>query len=31
METGRIVQRGSYADLIQQPGLFAELVKRQIA
>lgn len=31
MEAGRIVQRGSYADLVQQPGLFAELVKRQIA
>ncbi|MGZ3394650.1 MAG: hypothetical protein ACXWPK_11490, partial [Isosphaeraceae bacterium] len=30
MEAGRIVQRGSYADLVQQPGLFAELVKRQI-
>ena len=31
MEDGRLVQSGKYNDLIQQPGLFAELAKRQLA
>src|SRR5262249_3844606 len=31
MERGRLVQSGSYAELMAQPGLFAELAKRQIA
>ena len=30
IDGGRIVQRGSYAELMQQPGLFADLVRRQI-
>ncbi|MFB2920437.1 MULTISPECIES: NHLP bacteriocin export ABC transporter permease/ATPase subunit [Aerosakkonema] len=30
MEQGRIVQVGSFAELIQQPGLFARLVARQL-
>ncbi|MBI4276874.1 MAG: NHLP bacteriocin export ABC transporter permease/ATPase subunit [Armatimonadetes bacterium] len=31
MEKGRVVQHGTYEELIQQPGLFAELAKRQLA
>jgi ATP-binding cassette subfamily C protein len=31
VEAGRIVQSGTYADLIGQDGLFAELAKRQLA
>lgn len=31
MESGRIVQRGNYQELLDQKGLFAGLVKRQIA
>jgi len=31
MQVGRIVQQGSYHELISQEGLFAELVKRQVA
>ncbi len=31
LEGGRIVQTGTYADLVKQPGLFLDLVKRQIA
>ena len=31
MDKGQIVQQGSYADLMQQQGPFAELAKRQIA
>jgi NHLM bacteriocin system ABC transporter ATP-binding protein len=31
MQAGRVVQQGSYEDLARQPGLFAELVKRQLA
>lgn len=31
LDGGHIVQRGSYADLIQQPGMFADLAKRQLA
>ena len=30
LDGGRIVQRGSYEELIQQPGLFAELAQRQL-
>lgn len=30
MQHGRIVQSGSYDQLIEQPGLFAELAKRQL-
>ena len=30
MEKGRIVQQGKYADLIREPGLFAELARRQL-
>jgi len=29
MESGRIVQTGRYEDLLRQPGLFADLVRRQ--
>ena len=31
MEAGRVVQEGSYDELMAQPGAFAELAKRQIA
>ncbi len=31
LEGGRIVQTGTYAELVNKPGLFHELVKRQIA
>lgn len=31
MENGRIVQSGKYTDLIKQPGLFADLARRQTA
>ncbi|MES2951274.1 MAG: NHLP bacteriocin export ABC transporter permease/ATPase subunit [Pseudomonadota bacterium] len=31
LDNGRLVQSGSYADLMNQPGLFAELARRQIA
>jgi NHLM bacteriocin system ABC transporter ATP-binding protein len=31
MERGRLVQTGTYAELMSQSGLFAELAKRQIA
>ena len=30
MESGKIVQQGSYAELLEQPGLFADLAKRQM-
>ena len=31
LQGGRVVQSGTYSELIQRPGLFAELAKRQIA
>ena len=31
MANGRVVQTGAYEELISQPGMFADLVKRQIA
>ena len=31
LEKGRVTQVGTYADLIGEPGLFAELVARQVA
>lgn len=31
VERGRVVQQGRYDDLMAQPGLFAELARRQIA
>jgi ATP-binding cassette subfamily C protein len=31
LEKGRVVQRGTYEELVGKPGLFYELVKRQIA
>ena len=31
LDKGRIVQQGSYAELVDTPGVFRELVKRQIA
>lgn len=31
VERGRVVQEGRYAELMAQPGLFAELARRQIA
>jgi ABC-type bacteriocin/lantibiotic exporter with double-glycine peptidase domain len=31
LEKGKIVQRGNYDELMQQPGLFADLAKRQLA
>ena len=31
LEAGRIVQSGTYAELLAQPGLFADLAQRQIA
>jgi ABC-type bacteriocin/lantibiotic exporter with double-glycine peptidase domain len=30
IDRGRVVQQGSYEELMQQPGLFAELAKRQL-
>jgi NHLM bacteriocin system ABC transporter ATP-binding protein len=30
-QDGQIIQQGTYTELIEQPGLFAELAKRQIA
>lgn len=30
MEKGRIVQQGKYGDLIREPGLFADLARRQL-
>lgn len=30
VERGKIVQQGSYAELLQQPGLFADLARRQL-
>jgi len=31
MDKGRIVQSGAFEELAETPGLFAELIKRQIA
>ena len=31
LDQGKIVQQGNYEDLINQPGLFADLAKRQLA
>jgi len=31
LDAGRLVQSGTYAELVNQPGLFADLVKRQLA
>lgn len=31
LEKGRLVQRGTYKELMKQPGIFVELAKRQIA
>ncbi|MEY4757914.1 MAG: hypothetical protein RJA34_2812 [Pseudomonadota bacterium] len=31
LDSGRLVQSGNYAELMAQPGLFADLAKRQIA
>ncbi|MEM9218221.1 MAG: NHLP bacteriocin export ABC transporter permease/ATPase subunit [Cyanobacteria bacterium P01_F01_bin.150] len=31
LEAGRVVQEGSYEALAEQPGLFAQLIKRQLA
>ncbi len=31
LEAGRLVQSGTYTELMSQPGLFADLVKRQLA
>lgn len=31
MRNGRVVQSGTYNDLLQQPGLFADLARRQMA
>ena len=31
LSAGRVIQSGTYAELIRQPGLFADLVKRQLA
>jgi hypothetical protein len=30
MAAGRVVQRGTYEELMRQPGLFADLAKRQV-
>ena len=30
MQAGRVVQSGTYSELLQQPGLFAELARRQM-
>lgn len=30
LEAGRVVQEGTYAELSEQPGLFAELIRRQV-
>ena len=31
IDKGRVVQRGTYAELMAQPGLFQELARRQLA
>jgi ATP-binding cassette subfamily C protein len=31
LEAGRVVQQGSFEQLAEQPGLFAQLIKRQLA
>jgi ABC-type multidrug transport system fused ATPase/permease subunit len=31
LDASRLVQSGTYAELVNQPGLFADLVKRQLA
>jgi len=31
IDDGRIVQEGTYDTLLDEPGLFADLVRRQIA
>jgi ATP-binding cassette subfamily C protein len=31
LKAGRVIQSGTYAELVNQPGLFADLVKRQLA
>ena len=31
MAAGRVVQAGSYDELVSKPGMFADLVRRQIA
>jgi ATP-binding cassette subfamily C protein len=31
LENGQVVQCGTYQELVEQPGLFALLAKRQIA
>jgi ATP-binding cassette subfamily C protein len=31
LESGRVVQQGSFAELADQPGLFTQLIKRQLA
>jgi ATP-binding cassette subfamily C protein len=31
LEAGRVVQQGKFDDLAHQPGLFAQLIKRQTA
>ena len=31
IDKGRVVQRGTYRELVSQPGLFARLAKRQTA
>jgi ABC-type multidrug transport system fused ATPase/permease subunit len=28
---GRVVQRGAYAELVAQAGIFAELIERRVA
>jgi len=30
LQRGKIVQQGAYAELLQQPGLFADLAQRQL-
>jgi ATP-binding cassette subfamily C protein len=31
LEAGRVVQQGSFDELAHQPGLFAQLIRRQVA
>jgi ABC-type bacteriocin/lantibiotic exporter with double-glycine peptidase domain len=31
LQAGRVIQAGTYEELTAQPGLFAELIKRQVA
>jgi ATP-binding cassette subfamily C protein len=31
IQGGRLVQSGNYQELIQQPGMFADMAKRQLA